>query len=443
MPLRSNNPAAFCIPTSVPLVSVRARNSIRKQRTTICSVAEPRRAPRASPPPARPRAQEHVNAGANANRMPRTNGFLAAFSVLVAAAQAVLAPSANPNRLRQVIENGKRTGGFAAFLGFLSMLYHSWIVRILFGLYCTFFVLLLVSHRAQTWLIYLHWIRPPNAVDSPHDVNAHGLAGFARSIQVAHLRGWHLLPTGPPFARSDAEFDAALAEPGARVIIFFHGNSGTRAFPRKRIRAVSSMSAHFRAHVLTFDYSGFGDTPGRPSEEQIYADARAVYAHVRTVTAPDANIIIYGQSLGSFVATDLAAHLSDTRTRDTADQRQMAVVLESAPSSLFDACKSHPTALLFRIIPGIDRLLAFVLKERLDSAEKIANLSFPLLVLHGDRDWMITPWQGRRLYDRASRSGNQSVTLRMFEGCGHNNLFTHRSYLHYVNEFLETHVPLR
>lgn len=334
------------------------------------------------------------------------------------------------------------TGGMGWLGRTLGALWSSWTVRVFIIVYAILFALLLVSHRAQTWLIYLHWLRPPSVLHRPDDVHAHGLSGVARSIQAGHLRGWHLTPPGPPFARVEEHFENRLAMPGARVILFFHGNSGTRAFPPRRVRVVSTLAAQFRAHVIAFDYSGFADTPGRPSELQLYKDARSVYAWTRARTAPDARVVLYGQSLGSFAAVDLAAHLSRERERDMADGRLVALVLESAPASLVEAARSHPTVAPFRILPGIDTVFRNLLKERLDSVSKIQDVVFPLLVMHGDADTLITPSQGRMLYEKAVQAGNDHAQLVMFPRCGHNNVSASEGYLSTVNDFLERYAPL-
>jgi len=303
--------------------------------------------------------------------------------------------------------------------GVLGALYHSIALRVFFCVYLSTILLLFVSHRAQTWLIYLHWIRPPNWWSRPDLPQRHGMSGFARSIHTANLNGWHLLPPGV-FAESEADYEQSLAS-AQRVILFFHGNSGTRAFPRKRVGVICTLAAQFNSHVITFDYSGFGDSGGRPNENQFYLDTKIMYNYVKRHTPPNTN--------------------SSTAT-DTAETRNIAVVVESAPSSLFDACTSHPTAAPFRIIPGIESLLRRVLRERLDSAGLIESSIFPLLVMHGDSDWMITPNQARKLDTCARKSGNQNVTLRMFKGFGHNDVFAADDYLVTVNAFLQKFAPL-
>ena len=340
--------------------------------------------------------------------------------------------------LNALIRAAEKGAPIASFLHFLVT---STTVRVVVVMYIVCFTALIFSHRAQTWLIYLHWIRPPIWLHRPDDTKRHGLSGIGRNIQIGHLRGWHIKPPGSPFPITDEDYEKLLRAPNARIILFFHGNSGTRAFPTKRVRVISTLASQFNAHVITFDYTGFGDTPGRPSEEQLYADARKVYAYVRSVAAPNSTIIIYGQSLGSFWAVDLAKHLSLVRQRDSEDTRSIAIILESAPSSLFDAAKSHPTGLPWRIIPGIDRILKNVLKEKLDSAEKMEHITFPILIMHGNCDWMITPNQGQKLFDRALNAGNENVELQMFQNCGHNNVFSDPRYLATVNQFLDTYAP--
>ncbi len=318
-----------------------------------------------------------------------------------------------------------------------------WVRGVLFA-YIVAFLLFTFSHRAQTWVIYLHCFVHRRHF-SARNLCRHGLAGFARGVEAGNLRGWHLLPTGPPFAQCEADFDERLKESNARVIIFFHGNGGTRAFPPKRVRVLHMLASHFRAHVFSFDYSGFGDSEGRPSETQLYADARVVYAFVRARVSADSKIVLYGQSLGTFAAVDLAAYLSLPRVEahgvSVGAEPVAAVILEAPPASLTDAARSHPTAAPFRIIPGVDVIFRNLLKERLDSLAKVGNILYPLLVLHGREDGFIPLSQGLRLFERAKNSGNDNAHLVVFSECGHVNVAAQRTYLSTVHEFLERHAP--
>lgn len=101
---------------------------------------------------------------------------------------------------------------------------------------------------------------------------------------------------------------------------------------------------------------------------------------------PESEIAIYGVSLGTGVATEMAAE------RDYA-----AVVLEAPYTSIVDVAASR-----FPIVP-----VRWLMKDRFDSLARIARLDEPLLIMHGDRDRVIPQRLGRALYDaaKAPKSG--------------------------------------
>ncbi len=67
--------------------------------------------------------------------------------------------------------------------------------------------------------------------------------------------------------------------------------------------------------VFVFDYRGFGDSTGEPTEKGLIRDARYVYDWLHNITNGQRRIYIWGQSLGSAVACQLAARLSDDESR--------------------------------------------------------------------------------------------------------------------------------
>lgn len=301
-------------------------------------------------------------------------------------------------------------------------------------LYLLIFLLLTFSHRVQTYLIYMHWLRPPFFYPL-HTLEPYRLASSARVVSHNHLRGWHLLPPGPPFVDgSPAHFDTLLSRPDQRVVIFFHGNSGTRSCPTKRVDSIKFLAAHLRAHVITFDYSGFGDSSGRPSEQQLNDDAAAVFQWVHARVAPETDVIVYGQSLGTFAAVDLAANLS--RGPPPA-RRPRAVILDAPPASLIDAALTHPIASPFRVLPYMPAFFRYCLKEKLDSIAKIRHVSMPLLILHGERDAMIGVEQGEKLYQAARGAGNDNVRFVRFPDRGHNDVNRAPHFLRVLHSFLD------
>lgn len=201
------------------------------------------------------------------------------------------------------------------------------------------------------------------------------------------------------------------------------------------------LASNFAAHVIAFDYSGFGDSGGSPCEQQFNRDARDILQWVRKRVANDSDVVLYGQSLGTFAAVDLAAHIAELPCggRDVV----RAVVLDAPPASLIDAAMTHPAALLFRVVPGMRRIFRAVLKDRFDSEQKIASVRVPVLILHGKLDGMIAFEQGKRLHERAVEGGHEEAEFVAFPRAGHIDVNASPNYLRVVHEFLDKHMTAK
>lgn len=183
---------------------------------------------------------------------------------------------------------------------------------------------------------------------------------------------------------------------GGPTVLFCHGNAGNLRFPNARRDRFLALHAA-GADLWVFDYSGYGFSSGRPSEQQVYADARAVHELARYYHDESRPFILYGRSLGGAVATYLA---TEVQTPD-------ALMVESTFSSAPDVCAtwSH-------------QCFADLMSYRFDSESRIRHLECPLYSIHGDDDRVVNYSLGRRLFDACPR-GREFVTI---EGAGHNNL---------------------
>jgi uncharacterized protein len=162
-------------------------------------------------------------------------------------------------------------------------------------------------------------------------------------------------------------------------ILALHGNASTVA---------STINiAHYRElrgiglNVLAPEYRGFGGIEGTPTEATLDADARAAYDYLRATrhVAPN-RIVIFGWSLGSALAVDLAA------TVDPA-----ALILEAAPAS--------QAGLSQRRYPFFP--IGLVMRSRFDSIARIDRVRAPILLLHSPEDAVVPIAEGRRLFDAA------------------------------------------
>ena len=100
----------------------------------------------------------------------------------------------------------------------------------------------------------------------------------------------------------------ATGEPGAKVVVLFHGNAGNIA--DRAFKARHFLDAGFGA-VLA-GYRGFGDNPGSPTENGLYADANAVLAALKERGIGAERVVLYGESMGSGVAVQIAAQAADS-----------------------------------------------------------------------------------------------------------------------------------
>jgi len=175
-------------------------------------------------------------------------------------------------------------------------------------------------------------------------------------------------------------FLRAIGRPASATVLYCHGNGGNLS----NVAWVAQDLAKRGFDTMIFDYRGYGRSEGRLTDEWgLYADADAVYDHlVRERGAPAEKLVLYGQSLGSTVAIDVASRRACG-----------ALIVESGLSSASDMGVVS--------FPWLPRLLHFLAKNRFESARKLAGVKCPVMVTHGTSDPVIPVDQGRRLYEMA------------------------------------------
>ena len=184
-----------------------------------------------------------------------------------------------------------------------------------------------------------------------------------------------------------------MARPGKPTLLYFHGNAGNLASRSNRVRRYADAGLG----LLMLSYRGYGGSSGRPSEADNLADARLAYDQLLAQGLLPADIVLYGESLGSGVAVQLAA-----------EKPVGAVVLDAPYTSIVDvATRAYP------FLP-VRPLLA----DRYESNRFIGQVKAPVLVLHGGRDGVIPVEMGRALHDLA----NEPKHLEIFPEGRHSDL---------------------
>jgi len=197
---------------------------------------------------------------------------------------------------------------------------------------------------------------------------------------------------------------------GRSALVFFHGNAGNIADRLDRARILRD---RFGFDVFLVDYRGYGRSAGQPSEEGLYLDGWAAYRAAREAGFPPERIVLFGESLGAAVAIGTAADLPCA-----------AVVLETPFLSIPEMARVH-----YPFVP------AFLIRSRFDNGARIAGVGAPKLFLVAERDEIVPPVQGRRLYDLAT--GRKR--LFVIPGAGHNDTYLTggEAYWKAWEEFLE------
>lgn len=171
------------------------------------------------------------------------------------------------------------------------------------------------------------------------------------------------------------------ANPGRPTILYFQGNAGTIADRDYKARIFADAGIG----IWLTGYRGFGGNQGKPTEAGLYADAQAALAALQSRGIQPADIVLYGESLGTGVAVETAAALARSGTP------AKGIILEAPFTSMGDAAQSH-----YPYVPA-----KWLVRDSYDSLAKIAGIAAPLLILHGDADKVVPERQGQRLFEAA------------------------------------------
>ena len=194
------------------------------------------------------------------------------------------------------------------------------------------------------------------------------------------------------------------------VLFVTHGNAGHIGDRAHKVR--DYLDAGYGVLLLSYRYNA--ESGGDPSEENLFADARGGIAFLRREGIAEARIVPYGESLGTGVAVAIAA-----------THRVGAVVLEAPYSNMAELAQFH-----YWYTPA-----RWLVRDTFDSQSRIRNVAAPVLVLHGEKDTVIPPRFGRRLFEAALEPKEAHY---LPEGL-HNDLPDHGIAV-MVIDFLERHL---
>jgi fermentation-respiration switch protein FrsA (DUF1100 family) len=163
-----------------------------------------------------------------------------------------------------------------------------------------------------------------------------------------------------------------------KTILIFHGNAGNLFNRVYKLNELNKLDVN----ILLISWRGFSGNKGKPTEKSLYHDAEEAVKWLNNRGAISKNIILYGESLGTGVATELGT-----------SNAFGGIILESPFTSIANAAKIYYPYLPVNII----------LKDRYDSISKIKNITTPILIMHGKKDNIVPQKMGLELYEKANQ----------------------------------------
>lgn len=220
------------------------------------------------------------------------------------------------------------------------------------------------------------------------------------------LNGWRYRPDQVLGGQaSGGQVSRKQGNDSRRVMLCFPGNAGSR---QDRVsEAMEFLDLGW--DVYYFDYRGYADNPGSPSEASFVKDALEVWKFVLAdAGVPAERVLICGESMGGGVSIALASELCRSGTPP------WGLIVYSTFSSLAETASRHYPWLPVRLL----------LVDQFDSAKRIRDVDCPLAILHGDQDELVPIELARRLFAAAPEQSRAGVpkTFQEIKGAGHNQI---------------------
>tara|TARA_Y100000816_G_scaffold244340_1_gene191929 strand:+ start:1675 stop:2391 length:717 start_codon:yes stop_codon:yes gene_type:complete len=163
-----------------------------------------------------------------------------------------------------------------------------------------------------------------------------------------------------------------------KTILYFHGNAGKLENRIHKLNHFKDMEVNF----LIIAWRGFSGNKGKPSEKGLYIDGNSATKWLKNLGLNEEDIILYGESLGTGIATEIAQNSNFA-----------GLILETPFTSMVDAAKN-----VYPYIP-----VGLLLKDRYENYKKIKNINIPILVMHGEADQIVPFRMGKKIYDIAKQ----------------------------------------
>lgn len=253
------------------------------------------------------------------------------------------------------------------------------LIKVVLGLLAAYLLLVVLAYYVQRRLMYF----PDPARVAPASVGLTNVQERVLETQDGErVIAWY-----------------APAQPGQPTILYFHGNGGSLEARSERVRKYVERGRG----MFMMTYRGYGGSTGIPSERANVADAKLAYDTLVAEGVRGRDIIVYGESLGSGVAVQVAA-----------EREVGGLVLDAPFTSTVDVAE-----IVYPYLPA-----RWLMTDRYETLRHLRGVTAPLLVVHGEKDTVIPVAMGRRVH-QAAQGPAEIVTFPM---AGHSDHHLFGSY---------------
>ncbi len=197
------------------------------------------------------------------------------------------------------------------------------------------------------------------------------------------------------------------ADPNLPTVLFAHGNAGNLGNRAEFL----TLAREKGIPILAFDYRGYGESTGAPTEDGIYTDTLSVFKYLKKEKNKD--VVLWGRSIGAAACIEIIDQIDPE-----------GIILESCFTTKEELVKSNPVLSFLTIFSSL----------KLQPVKETGKINCPAFVMHGDKDKIVPFEQGKKIYE--SIPGEKS--FYRIKGAGHNNTYIVNPgvYFDKVKEFL-------
>lgn len=316
---------------------------------------------------------------------------------------------------------------------------------VIFAIGCFFVIVPLAIYLfpgIERIFIFVTFVTWPWFVDltRPDIVGMKGTRNFYIETEENIILGaWHILPRSLADTRDTSRsfYELSLRK-GYPVILYLHGNAGTRAgYHRLELYSVLQ---NLDAHVIAVDYRGFADSsPVKPTENGVVRDSRVVYKWIKERIG-SSQLFVWGHSLGTGIGCRLVSELCQE------GDLPKGLILEAPFNNMSEELMNHPMGRLLNRIPWFRWVALRALRTNkmlFESDKHISGITIPIVIFHARDDPVIPVKLGIKLHEAALDGRPKTAppaSLIVFDGehkYGHVYICRAPDLPHYVRQFLD------